>query len=133
MRASIWSGLAVTAVTLGIAAPAAQAQFGVASDCTTPTATTCWVAGVYNGDYTGMNDRDYVGAPAQRAGGHPFVGVTDFAVATTAGVPDGTVSAIRVDVTPGLVSNPLATPKCRSGRRARPRPRARAPRGAPCC
>lgn len=112
MRASIWSGLAVTAATLGIAAPAAQAQFGVASDCTTPTGTTCWVAGVYNGDYTGMNDRDYVGAPAQRAGGHPFVGVTDFTVATTAGVPDGTVSAIRVDVTPGLVSNPLATPKC---------------------
>jgi hypothetical protein len=113
MRARIWLALAVSGVALGLVPSVASAQaFGVANNCTTPTGTSCWVAGVYNGDYTGMNDRNYLGAPAQQSGGHPFVGVTDFTVATTNGVPDGTVSSIRVDVPGGLVSNPQATPKC---------------------
>jgi hypothetical protein len=68
----------------------------------------CWVAGVYNGDYSGTTDIDYIGPPAQASGGHPFVGVTDFTMATTSPA----VSSIRVVIPPGLVSNPLATPKC---------------------
>jgi hypothetical protein len=54
---------------LGIAAPVAWAAFGVADDCQNPVNTSCWVAGIYNADYTGMNDRDYLGAPTQDAGG----------------------------------------------------------------
>jgi hypothetical protein len=114
MRARIWIALAVTGVAMGLAPAAASAAFGVANNCTTPTGTTCWVAGVYNADYTGMNDRNYLGSPAQQSGAHPFVGVTDFTVATTGGVPDGVVSSIRVDVPGGLDSNPQATPKCTS-------------------
>jgi hypothetical protein len=108
--------LAIAAVggTLGLAAPAAHA-FGVAQNCTRPTTGTtltpnepCWVAGVYNDDYTGMTDIKYIGAPAQQSGGHPFTGVTDFIVGSTSPA----VGNIRVDIPPGLVSNPLATPKC---------------------
>lgn len=99
----------VAAGLLWITAPAANAAFGVADNCPNPVNTTCWVAGLYNHDYTGMNDRDYIGAPAQESGGHPFVGVTDFQVNR---VPDGTVKNIRVDVPPGLISNPRAVPVC---------------------
>jgi hypothetical protein len=101
------------------AAPLAHAQLTVASNCTIPTTGTntapnqpCWAAGVYNGDYTGTNDVDYIGAPAQATGGHPFTGVTDFTVGNTLGIPDGTVNDIRVDIPPGLVSDPVATPEC---------------------
>lgn len=96
----------------------AASKFGVQPGCKTPLGIKpCWVAGVYNHDYTGMNDRQYKGPPAQASGGHPFVGVTDFIVANTtnsagATVPNGTVKNIRVDVPPGVVSNPQATPKC---------------------
>ena len=112
MHVRIAFAFAIAAAALGLTAPAANAAFGVANDCSTPNGSACWVAGVYNDDYSGMNDRNYIGAPAQQAGGHPFVGVTDFTMATTAGVPDGTVATIRVDVPPGLVSNPQATPQC---------------------
>jgi hypothetical protein len=116
MRVRMMLGIAAVGTTLGFAAPAAHA-FGVANNCTTPTSgggTTlspnqpCWVAGVYNDDYTGMTDTQYVGPPAQMSGGHPFTGVTDFIVSS----PTPAVSGVRVDVPPGLVSNPRATPKC---------------------
>ena len=116
MRIRIMLGIAAVGSTLGLAAPAAHA-FGVANNCTTPTSgsgTTlssnqpCWVAGVYNDDYTGMSDISYAGPPAQQSGGHPFTGVTDFTVAGTSPAVNG----IRVDITPGEYSNPLATPKC---------------------
>lgn len=124
--------LAVVVATVGVArfsasasahqgAPAhraAASTFGIQSGCKTPLGVKkCWVAGVYNDNYSGMNDRHYVGPPAQASGGHPFVGVTDFIVANTktltgASQPNGTVKTIRVDIPPGLVSNPQATPKC---------------------
>ncbi len=95
------------------ASPKPPPSFGLQHGCKTPTGIkVCWVAGVYNGDYTGMNDRNYKGAPAQASGGHPFVGVTDFIVANKGGKPTGTVKTIRVAIPPGLVSNPQATPKC---------------------
>jgi hypothetical protein len=125
--------LAVVLATVGVSilaasaaahqrAPAASAAsgFGVQGGCKTPLGIKpCWVAGVYNGDYTGMNDRNYMGPPAQASGGHPFVGVTDFIVANKKNmlgqaVPNGTVKSIRVAIPPGLVSNPQATPKCTS-------------------
>lgn len=116
MRVRIMLGIAAVGGTLGLAAPAAHA-FGVANNCTTPTSgsgTTlspnqpCWVAGVYNDDYSGMQDIKYIGPPAQASGGHPFTGVTDFTVSG----PSPAVTTVRVDIPPGLVSNPLATPKC---------------------
>ena len=103
----------VVGAALGIAAPVAHAAFGVANNCVNPVNTSCWVAGLYNHDYTGMNDHDYLGPPAQQSGGHPFIGVTDFQVNTTAsGEPDGTVKNVRVDIPPGLISDPQAVPHC---------------------
>ncbi len=95
----------------------AASKFGVEKGCKTPLGVKpCWVAGVYNNDYGGMNDRHFHGPPAQASGGHPFVGVTDFIVANTKTLgiaqPNGTVKSIRVDIPPGLVSDPQATPKC---------------------
>ena len=111
-------GAAVVALSAG---PAWAQGFGVADTCTTPTTGTntapnqpCWVAGVYTRDYTGMADTDYF----TQAAGHPYVGVTDFIVnyTTTAGVqvPVDNVSNVRVDIPPGLISNPQATPQCTS-------------------
>jgi hypothetical protein len=99
-----------------LSVPAASAQgFGVAGTCTTPTTGTntapnqpCWVAGLYSADYRGTDDTDYY----TQAGGHPFEGVTDFTVANTGGVPSGNVTSIRVDIPPGLISNPQAVPEC---------------------
>ena len=118
MRLRITLAAVVAGMALG-AAPVAHAQLTVANNCTTPTTGTmtapnrpCWVAGVYNDDYSGPSDVDYIGPPAQASGGHPFVGVTAFTVGNTLGMPDGTVANIRVVVPPGVVSDPLATPKC---------------------
>jgi hypothetical protein len=48
-----------------------------------------------------------------QAGAHPFDGVTSFTFnQTILGNPDGNVQNIRVDLPPGLVSNPEATPRC---------------------
>lgn len=63
-----------------------------------------WTAGVYAGDYSGPNDADYY----TQAGGHPFEGVTDFTLSTSG----STTKSIRVDVPPGLMSDPQAVPQC---------------------
>ena len=47
-----------------------------------------------------------------QAGATPFSGVTDFTFNNNLGFPDGNVKDIRVDLPPGLISNPQATPKC---------------------
>lgn len=47
-----------------------------------------------------------------QAGAHPFVGVTSFTFNSTASGPDGHVKDVRVDLPPGLISNPQATPRC---------------------
>jgi hypothetical protein len=49
----------------------------------------------------------------EQAGAHPFEGYTKFALNTLpSGAPDGNVRDIRVDVPPGLMSNPQAIPAC---------------------
>jgi hypothetical protein len=69
-----------------------------------------WNAGVYSHDYTGPDPNcTQAGYCYTQSGGHPFVGVTDFTVDTTNG---GTVKQIRVDVPPGLISNPQAITQC---------------------
>ena len=94
MRPRLDRVLVVAVAVLGIAAPAANAAFGI-SDFT---------ADVYKSDGTTVETQ---------AGAHPFTGVTSFKFNTTAlGTPDGNVKTVRVDLPPGLVSNPLATPQC---------------------
>jgi hypothetical protein len=63
---------------------------------------TSWNAGVYSDDYSGPSDTHYY----TQAGGHPYEGVTDFTVS------GGVTKSVRVDLPPGLMSNPQATPQC---------------------
>jgi hypothetical protein len=86
--------LVAAVAALGAAAPAANADFGISS----------FKADVYKADGTTVETQ---------AGAHPFTGVTSFAFNTTPlGTPDGNVKDVRVDLPPGLVSNPLAIPQC---------------------
>jgi hypothetical protein len=81
------------ASAFAVAAPTAHGAFGIQS----------FDADVLEADGTTFYEQ---------AGGHPYVGITDFAVNTTGGVPDGNVRTIRVDVPAGLMSNPEALPRC---------------------
>src|SRR5512146_1903735 len=56
--------------------------------------------------------KDDKGNLVTQAGAHPFVGVTSFTFNSTMTGPDGHVKDVRVDLPPGLISNPLATPRC---------------------
>ena len=91
-------GIAVAAAVVaavGIAAPAASAAFGVSD----------FKAEVRKSNTPGDLET--------QAGATPFTGVTDFSFnRTLLQTPDGNVKDIRVDLPPGLVSNPQATPKC---------------------
>ena len=85
--------LLAAAVLLVLSAPAAHAAFGVES----------FDARVV----------DSGGNLFEQAGGHPYEGYTAFALNTLpSGAPDGHVKDIRVDVPPGLISNPQAVPMC---------------------
>jgi hypothetical protein len=94
MRPRLQFVLVAAVAALGTAAPAAHAAFGISE----------FTADVYKPDGTTVETQ---------AGAHPFTGVTSFKFNTTAlGTPDGNVKSVRVDLPPGLVSNPLATPQC---------------------
>jgi hypothetical protein len=92
----------------GLSASAARAEFGIKT----------WEAGTCNSDtppaeeclYTSPESRFYT-----QAAGHPPLGITAFEV-NTGGVsgeePDGNVKDVRVDVPPGLATNPQAVPQC---------------------
>ena len=84
----------VAAVLLLAVATPAHAAFGVSS-------------------FTATVNDDH-GNPVTQAGAHPFVGVTSFAFSKTLLGPDGHVKDVRVDLPPGLISNPQATPRCTS-------------------
>src|SRR3954452_17778460 len=84
----------LVAVGLSLAAaPAAHASFGIQD----------FTAEVRKADNTTLETQ---------AGAHPFVGVTSFTFNSTATGPDGHVKDVRVDLPPGLISNPQATPRC---------------------
>jgi hypothetical protein len=87
--------LMAAGIAAGLAAPAASAAFGVSS-------------------FSAEARRSHTpGDLETRAGATPVVGVTDFSFnRTLLLLPDGNVRNIRVDLPPGLVSNPQATPKC---------------------
>src|SRR3954447_5233434 len=84
----------VIAVLLGLAtaAPAAHAAFGVSS---------------FSADM-----RDSADNPVAQAGATPYTAVTEFTFNNFLGAPDGHVKAVRVDLPPGVTSNPESTPKC---------------------
>src|SRR3954447_17176041 len=84
----------VLAALVGFAATPASAAFGVSS---------------FNAEVRKSNTP---GDLETRAGSTPFSGVTDFSFNSNGLLPDGNVKDIRVDLPPGLISNPQATPKC---------------------
>jgi hypothetical protein len=85
--------IVATGLALGALAPAAHAAFGIQA----------WNAEVRKSATPGDLET--------RAGSHPFVGVTDFTLNNNAGMADGNVRNVRVDLPPGLMSNPEATSK----------------------
>src|SRR3954447_19431322 len=93
MRPRMDALVAAAVLALGVAAPAAHADFGIQS----------FTAEVRKADNTTLETQ---------AGAHPFVGVTSFTFNSTALGPDGHVKDVRVDLPPGLISNPQATPRC---------------------
>jgi len=86
--------LVAAILALGLAAPAAYAAFGVTDANFSATVT---------------DSSDHA---VTQAGAHPFLGVTSFTFNSTGGIPDGNVRNIRVDLPPGLISNPQATNQC---------------------
>jgi len=111
--------VASTLVALAFAAPAAQADFGVApgnfqagvlvKDTTQfPGGASCDIGDAITSPPTQRSMSLY----ATQAGSHPFCGFTSFAVNTTNGTPDGTLKDVRVDLPAGLVPDPQAVPDC---------------------
>jgi hypothetical protein len=85
---------ALVAAVIGSAASPASADFGVSA---------------FNAEVRKSNTP---GDLETQAGSTPFSGVTDFSFNSNLLFPDGNVKDIRVDLPPGLISNPQATPKC---------------------
>lgn len=80
-------------------APAAQAQPQISN----------WRAQVYDSDAT-TEAQEIDANVFTQAGGHPYIGVTDFSL--TGATQADNVATIRVDVPPGLVPNPTIYPRC---------------------
>ncbi|HST54788.1 MAG TPA: hypothetical protein VLJ42_02695 [Solirubrobacteraceae bacterium] len=106
MRARIVGCALLVCALSGASASIAAADFGVSSF----QAGTC---------VSNTPKCTYSSPPAQfytQAAGHPQFGITDFAFKTTGGLlggaPDGNVKDVRVDLPPGLSTNPEALPKC---------------------
>jgi hypothetical protein len=84
---------------MAVIAPAADAQIAI----------TDWRAQVY--DSNAVTEAEEVDANVfTQAGGHPYIGVTDFSLGGT--TSEDNVATIRVDVPPGLVPNPAIYPTC---------------------
>ena len=102
----------IVSASVAVAAPAAQAAFGVeslfASNC--QEAATCIKT-------TTESDHSEI---FTQAAGHPSQGVTDFTMKShviqttpfTAEAPEGNIKNIRTDVGPGESTNPEAVTKC---------------------
>jgi hypothetical protein len=108
-----------------VAAPAAQASFGVetlvAANCTAAY-ETCGSENVepFPGlSYSVPKEATLAEAKEQgytQAAGHPAWGITDFKIATTGKLPNeapsGLVTHVRTDVGPGVSTNPEAVAQC---------------------
>ncbi len=95
-------------LAVGAGAPAAQASFGIASF----GAGTC--AGIPPLGQAVSTPSQACPQPYTQAGGHPDYAVTSFTLNTLPGTdqPDGILEDSRVDLPPGLVTNPQAVPQC---------------------
>jgi hypothetical protein len=105
-RAGILGALSAAVVTvalgLAVAAPAADAAFGVSK----------WEAGTCKVDTPKCTYSSDKSQFFTQAAGHPPVGLTDFVFNTTGGVPDDSVKDVRVDLPEGLNVDPQAVPQC---------------------
>jgi hypothetical protein len=105
----------VAALVAALAPTAAQAAFGVesffAANCNAFSKGECKLAGNPAEEKEKAEEEGFT-----QAGGHPNFGVTDFTVNNfpVGGqkVPEGIIRHIRVDVAPGVSTNPQAVPKC---------------------
>jgi hypothetical protein len=108
-RPAHWFAAPLACATLGVAAPAAQAAFGV--EAGNFEAGTCTVASC---TYASVEENH--GEAYTQAAGHPPYGITGFEFNSRAvGVgsePIGNVKRVRVDVPPGLAADPEALPMC---------------------
>ena len=91
--------LLVAGVGLLTFAPSAQAQLEISN----------WRAQVYDSDATTEAAETDANVFTQ-AGGHPYIGVTDFSLTGATGADN--VGTVRVDVPAGLVPNPAIAPTC---------------------
>jgi hypothetical protein len=91
-------GLVFAAGALAFA-PAAQAAVDISN----------WRAQVYDSNAT-TEAQEIDANVFTQAGGHPYIGVTDFSL--TGATADDNAATIRVDVPPGLVPNPAIYPTC---------------------
>jgi hypothetical protein len=105
LRASMGGSVValMAAVVVAVAAPAAQASFGVSEanfEAGTCNNTSCTYESPHSDFYT-------------QAAGHPPWGITTFELNTTGGgrEPEGALKRIRVDVPPGLAADPEALSK----------------------
>jgi hypothetical protein len=87
---------------IAITAPAAEGQqFGIAD----------WRAQVYDSDaVTEAQETD--DNVFTQAGGHPYIGITDFTLTGTTPPTSDNIENLRVDTPAGLVPNPDLTPRC---------------------
>jgi hypothetical protein len=89
----------------GVAAPTAQAGFGVEEknfEAGTCTVSSCTYAGV---------EKDH-GEAYTQAAGHPPFGITAFALNASGNNPEGTLKRVRVDIPPGLAADPETLEQC---------------------
>jgi hypothetical protein len=99
----------LTSAVLAIAAPAAQASFGVTE--------SNFEAGTCNGLTPSCTYSSPTNVFFSQAGGHPSWGITTFELNHKKGLlgeePEGALKRIRVDVPPGLAANPQTLLKCK--------------------
>jgi hypothetical protein len=117
-RARIWLLGTVACAVVVFSAPAAQGAFGVesffAANCKA-TFENCNKAASPAEEKEKAEEEGYT-----QAAGHPPFGVTDFKIKShviqlvpfEARAPEGSVKNLRLDVAPGVSTNPEAVPKC---------------------
>jgi hypothetical protein len=115
-RTRIWLLGTVACAVVGLSAPAAQGAFGLESFF----AANCKVS-TCNKAATPAEEKEKAEAEGySQASGHPPFGVTDFklnrhqiqTVPFPAFAPEGNLKNLRIDVAPGVSTNPEAVAKC---------------------
>ncbi|HEY3759189.1 MAG TPA: hypothetical protein VGL37_05470 [Solirubrobacteraceae bacterium] len=100
---------AIAFATIGVAAPAASAAFGVQT----------WEAGTCKESSCNIEGKDPTAEFFTQAAGHPNYGITNFSfnykevgALVKAKEPEGKVKDVRVDLPPGLAVDPEAVEQC---------------------